>query len=588
MSDIIFRGTGGLDEVLANGAALLKHDPVAAAEQAREIIRVNPNVADAHRLLGAALKKMGRIEEANEAQLAAVNVALHDATLREAALALANGRLEPAEELLRPYLRKKPNDAAALRMLGVIAMKTGHFGPAEQLLRQAVRISPRFAAAQEDLDRLIELRDGQKTQAIPEGTTEFEAAIRTNEELVAQHPDKPGGWLSYGHVLRIAGRQEDSIAAYRKALELAPAYGEAWWSLADLKTGTLGADDVPMMERALMADSLTEDGRVHLHFALGRTLEDLGRHDDSFHHYAQGNRLRHAQRPHDADAVSAHVTQSARTFTDAFFDQRRGWGSPEPDPIFIVGMPRSGSTLLEQILSSHPMIEGTEELRDILLIANQLAEEKAAGFEASRYLETVASLTPVRVRMTAESYLARTRDQRKSTRPHFIDKTPENWLHIGLIRLILPNAKIIDARRHPLGCCVSNFRQHFARGQDFTYDLGDLGQYYSDYVRLMSRVDAVLPGRVHRVIYERMVDETETEIRALLDYCGLEFEPACLAFHETERAVRTASSEQVRQPIYRDATDEWQRYDAHLGPLKQALGATLEAYPDVPGDFLQP
>jgi hypothetical protein len=268
-------------------------------------------------------------------------------------------------------------------------------------------------------------------------------------------------------------------------------------------------------------------------------------------------------------------------FTAEFFAARAGGGDPAPDPIFIVGLPRAGSTLLEQILSSHPLVEGTMELPDIIDIARSLGGRRLRGAQ-SKYPEALADLTPEAARELGEQYLANTRIQRKSGAPFFIDKMPNNFAHIGLIQLILPRAKIIDARRHPLGCCLSGFKQHFARGQHFTYGLEEIGRYYRDYVELMGHFDAVLPGRVQRVIYESMVDDTEGQVRRLLEYCGLSFDARCLRFYENDRAVRTASSEQVRQPIYRQAVDHWQHYQAWLDPLERALGPVLELYPDVP------
>jgi hypothetical protein len=291
----------------------------------------------------------------------------------------------------------------------------------------------------------------------------------------------------------------------------------------------------------------------------------------------EGNEGRLKLRPYDRARTKDAVDKSIAAFTSEVFRARSDGGCKAQDPIFIVGMPRAGSTLIEQILSSHTLVEGTSELSDL----PALARSKPG------YPGRALKLTPVERAEIGEEYLERVSVQRRTDKPYFIDKLPNNWLYVPFIQLVLPNAKIIDARRHPLGCCFSNYRQHFARGQDFTYDLHDLGRYYSDYVRLMSHIDKALPGRVHRVIYERMVDDTETEIRKLLKYCGLDFEPACLAFHETERAVRTASSEQVRRPIYREATEEWQRYEANLAPLKDALGDVLESYPVAPASFLQ-
>jgi hypothetical protein len=300
-------------------------------------------------------------------------------------------------------------------------------------------------------------------------------------------------------------------------------------------------------------------------------MHDAGRIDEAFEHYARGNALRLKAEPYAPKDVSGIVDRSIAAFTAEAFAERAG-GCDAPDPIFVIGMPRSGSTLLEQILSSHSQVEGTTELQDLPFLARRL----------ERYPKRALELTEQERRDLGEEYLRRTSVQRRTGKPFFVDKLPNNWMWVPFIQLILPNAKIIDARRHPLGCCFSNFRQHFARGQTWTYDLTHLGTFYSDYVRLMSHIDDVLPGRVHRVIYERMVEDTESEVRSLLAYCGLEFEPACLEFYKTERAVRTPSSEQVRRPIYRDATEEWRPYEKFLGPLKDALGPVSQAYPDAP------
>ena len=286
--------------------------------------------------------------------------------------------------------------------------------------------------------------------------------------------------------------------------------------------------------------------------------------------------IRREREPYSPATIHQFVDRSVAAFTRDAFASRPG-GCETPDPIFIVGMPRAGSTLIEQILSSHSRVEGTSELPDLPMLARR----------SGNYPDGVLELGDAERRALGAEYLRRSAVQRRTGKPFFIDKLPNNWMFVPFIQLILPNSKIIDARRHPLACCLSNFRQHFARGQAFTYDLGHVGKYYVDYVRLMAHIDDVLPGRVHRVIYERMVDDTEAEVRALLDYCGLGFEPACLEFYRTERAVRTASSQQVRKPIYRDATEEWRAYDPHLGPLKAALGPVLNAYPNAPVTFLQ-
>jgi len=324
------------------------------------------------------------------------------------------------------------------------------------------------------------------------------------------------------------------------------------------------------MEGALAGGALSEEDRFHLHFALGKALEDRGRAEPAFAHYAEGNRLRRAGIDYDPEEISGHVRRSTALFTAGFLAAREGQGCPAPDPIFILGMPRAGSTLIEQILASHPQVEGTMELPDIPALAKGLGARKLKS-EPSAYPECLADLGADQLRALGEDYLETTRVQRKTDRPFFIDKMPNNWAHVGLIRLILPNARIIDARRHPLACCFSNFKQHFARGQGFSYDLAELGLYYRDYVTLMAHFDAVQPGRIHLMLNEALIDDPEAEVRRLLDHLGLPFDPACLRFHENERAVRTASSEQVRRPINREGIDAWRAYELWLGPLKDAL-----------------
>ncbi len=309
---------------------------------------------------------------------------------------------------------------------------------------------------------------------------------------------------------------------------------------------------------------------------LGKALEDAGDFEASFRHYLQGNRLRRERVDYDPDEIHEQVVRAEAVFTPGFFAARAGQGCPAPDPIFVLGMPRSGSTLVEQILASHSLVEGTRELPDIQALAHRLSGRRMRS-DPSRYPEVIAELDPAALRALGEEYLERVRVHRKTDRPYFIDKMPNNWGHVGLIHLILPNAKIIDTRRHPLGCCFSNFKQHFARGQNFSYSLVELGRYYGDYVRAMAHVDAVLPGRVHRVDHEAMVDDTEAQVRALLAACGLAFEPACLRFWETERAVQTASSEQVRRPIFREGLDQWRHYAPWLEPLRSALRSSLPA-----------
>jgi tetratricopeptide (TPR) repeat protein len=513
--------------------------------------------------------------------------------LLEAAVALNENRLDIAERLLKPHLTEDPFDVRAMRMLAELAARIGRWRDAENLLRRAVEISPswiapkanlalvlgrmgRPAEAMELLDDIFAAEPGDVGHWNLKAATlgrlgDFDEAMRLYEDVLEKLPRQPRVWTSYGHMLKTVGRQSDAIEAYRKAIEIKPGLGEAWWSLANLKTVAFTESDIGEMEQALQSPGLGDDDRLHIDFALGKAFHDVGRTDRAFFHYAKGNALRLKMQPYNPNEITRTVDRLVANFTEDDFASRLG-GCEARDPIFIVGMPRAGSTLIEQILASHSQVEGTSELPDIPTLSR----------ETGNYPGAVLKLDEGQRRELGEEYLRRSGVQRRTGRPLFIDKLPNNWLFVPFIQLILPNATVIDARRHPLGCCFSNFRQHFARGQNFTYDLTTLGRYYADYVRLMAHVDAVLPGRVHRVIYEKMVDDTETEVRRLLDHCGLEFEPACLEFHKTERAVRTASSEQVRKPIYKSATEEWKAYDPYLAPLKEALGPVLDEYPNAP------
>jgi hypothetical protein len=329
------------------------------------------------------------------------------------------------------------------------------------------------------------------------------------------------------------------------------------------------------MEAALAGEPERDD-RLHLHFALGKAYGDRGEAEPSFRHFAAGNALRKEELGHDPDAITTQVNQTIEVLTPEFLAARKDWGDASPDPIFILGLPRAGSTLVEQILSCHSQIEGTMELPDMPFLATR--EARAQGLHPRDWPHAVAAMDAAKLAELGAEFLERTRIQRKTNKPFYIDKLPNNWTYAGFIKLVLPNAKLIDARRHPLDCCFSNFRQNFAKGQGFTYDLEHIGRYYADYVRAMAHYDRVMPGAVHRVIHERLLDDPEREVRALLDYLGLPFEEACLEFHRSERAVRTASSEQVRRPINRDGVAQWQPFEPWLGPLKDALGDLPETY----------
>jgi tetratricopeptide (TPR) repeat protein len=574
-----------------------------AVEALRRALALNPRLTDAWRELGDQLALMGDAAGAEQAYDRQIQSSVSDPELIEAAGAMVEGRLAVAERRLRDFLKAQPTDAAAIRMLAEVGARLGRYEDAEALLSRCLELAPSFGAARHNLATVL-YRQNRPAEALEQLDAllarepkhpnyrmlkaaalaqigEYEAAIGHYQEVLAAFPQQPKAWMSCGHALKTVGRRAEAIEAYRRAIALQPGLGEAYWSLANLKTVRFTPQDLEAMGAQLERGDLAPDDRFHLHYALGKALEDAGDYAASFEHYRQGAALRREGLDYDADETSAHLRRSRALFTPGFFAERAGQGCPAPDPIFILGLPRSGSTLIEQILSSHSAVEGTMELPDIIAIAKRLGGRKRKA-DASAYPEVLAELGAGELAALGQEFLDRTRVQRKLGRPFFIDKMPNNFAHVGLIHLILPNARIVDARRHPLGCCFSGFKQHFARGQAFSYDLTDIGRYYADYVALMAHFDAVLPGRVHRVIYEAMVADPEAEVRRLLDYCGLPFEAACLKFYENDRAVRTASSEQVRQPIFADGVDHWRHYEPWLEPLKAALGPVLDAYPAAP------
>ncbi|HEU5467705.1 MAG TPA: sulfotransferase [Steroidobacteraceae bacterium] len=629
--------TGTLQTALAHANRLLDLQPALAAEQATEILRVvpdhpptlfllavalgrtrrgdeaiavlrklverNPDHPEAWRVLADHLMAVGDTAGADEAYSRHIHNSARNPALLQPAAAMLKNEIPRAEALLKAHLKKAPTDVPAIRMLAEVAVRCGRDDEAERLLERCLELAPSFAPARYQYAVLLQRRNdaanalAETERLLSESPRnpgyrnllaiilsrigEFARSRQLYEELVQEYPTNANVWLCYGHVLKTEGLQDECIAAYRRSAALEPRSGEAYWSLANLKTFRFTDDEVAVMSAKVEDPALTDVSRLQFSFALGKAFEDARDYARSFRYYEQGNALSRSRGRHDADVNSRRTARLKATFTRDLFAARAGSGCPSPDPIFIVGMPRAGSTLLEQILSSHSAVEGTSELPEITSLARVLRGQ-AASDEVGAYAEVLASMDAASLRELGNSYMERTRIHRKTRRARFIDKMPNNFLHVGMIQLILPNAKIIDARRHPLACCLSNFKQHYAHGQRFAYDLVDLGRFYGDYVELMAHFDAVLPGRIHRVFYEAMVQDTETEVRRLLDYCELPFEADCLRFFENERAVRTASSEQVRQPIYREGMDHWRHYEPWLDPLKEALGPVLPAYPAVP------
>ncbi len=558
----------------------------AAAAALERAVAANPSSSLAAHALGDQLALLGRDAEAAALHALPRAGGIGDRALLDAAAALFDGG-DAGPMLARLGLHL--NDLAAMRLLADAGIRLGRFGGAAALLDAALAVAPGFLparyaralasfrldlgeAALADIEVVLMARTSHTgafalRAAILMQLGDAAGAIDDYAAALAVAPEDPALLLGHGHALRAAGRRPDAVAAYRRAATLNPGDGEAWWSLANLKTWRFKAGDIAAMRAAAPGDAW-------LDFALGKALEDAGDFASAFEHYRRGNTARHAAAPYDAAAAGDLLRRTAATFDAAFVAVRAGAGDPAPDPIFIVGMPRSGSTLIEQILASHSEVEGLSELPDLPAIARRVAGEAAAAGQS--YPDGLAALLVAAFTAMGRDYLDRTRVRRTSGRPFFVDKFPGNYLHAGLIALILPNARIIDVRRGAMACCVSLYKQAFADGQAYSYDLGDLGRTYRGYVELMAHFDTVLPGRIVRVSYEALVDAPEAGIRDLLDRLGLPFEPACLRFYDSKRVVRTPSSEQVRLPIFRDGLDQWRHFEPWLGPLRDSLGALAD------------
>ncbi len=509
-----------------------------------------------------------------------------------------SGRAWQAERLCRAFLARHPKHVEAMRLLAAIGLGRGVLDDAEFLLESAVAFAPddrgalvdyinvlhkrqKFGASLTHARRLL-ARDPANpasrlicaNQAMAAG--DYDAALQVYDEVLAAHPhSRVAGdekvHLTRGHALKTAGRLRDAIAAYRHAARLRPDFGDAWWSLANLKVYRFEARERERLATLADAPGTATEDRVHLLFALGKALEDAADYAGAFARYERGNAVKRRQLRYDPHRMTRRLGAQREVCDRAFFRARAGGGSPAPAPIFVVGLPRAGSTLIEQILASHSAVDGTLELHHIGSYAAKLDGRRRQD-EPPRYPAALRDLDAAARRALGERYLQETRLHRRGA-PRFVDKMPNNFRHLGLIHLILPNAKIIDARRDALACCFSNFKQLFASGQEFSYSLADLGAYYRDYVALMAHWEAALPpGRILRVHHEDVVEDLEGQVRRLLDHLELPFEAACLRYWETPRSIRTPSSEQVRQPINRDGLYQWRRFERWLGPLKDALG----------------
>jgi tetratricopeptide (TPR) repeat protein len=523
--------------------------------------------------------------------------------LREAERVIRENRLAQAGEILSRFLESHPTDAIAMHLMAETALRTNRREEAESLLAQCLALAPDFAAARYNYANTLAQLD--KTEAalaqlevllkrdprnllyrnlkatVLTASGKHADSLLCHAGLAEDFPRSAEVMVNYGSALRSVGLTQQCIETYRQVIALAPSSGHAYWSLAGLKSYRFSDADIAEMQCQLARPGLPGEDRMYFHFALGKALGDGGQYARSFENYARANALKRMGIAYDPGALTGHVRACKALFTREFFAARVAMGCEATGPIFIVGMQRAGSTLIEQILASHSAIEATAELPNISLLAEHFGEKIAPQY-GSNYPGVLAELDGATLTSFGERYLEATRAHRRLARPFFTDKMPYNFLHVGLIHLILPNAKIIDARRHPLGCCFSNFAMHFKSGPLFAYRLTELGHAYAKYVELMAHFDRVLPGRIHRVLYEDLVRAPEKEVRQLLDFLGLPFEAACLEFHRSGRAMDSASSEQVRRPIYDDALHQWRPYEPWLGPLKGALGPVLEAYPDVP------
>ena len=516
--------------------------------------------------------------------------------LYEASVLVASNQLKKAEPILKDYLKDNPLDVNAMKLLADIGIKFRAYFDAGNLLTRALDLEPNFHAARLSYANLLHAR-----QLPFESLKQIEILLENdpknihyltlkavNYALANQHDDAiylfeliekkfPGNnqlYLHYGHTLRAVGRIEEAIKAYKKSIKFEVNYGEAYWALANLKTYEFSESDKQNINKLLHNKNILVKDYYHLLFALGKAEEDKKNYKKSIAAYMKGNQIKSNEVQWNIENFHKECNEIKEFFTKEFFENKKEYGSKLDDVIFVVGLPRSGSTLIEQILSSHSLVEGTTEHQNIIALSRKISKKRKAS-DVSEYPRALEEISKEDIKLMGDQYLNNTLDQRVTDKPYFIDKMPNNFIHIGLIHLILPNAKIIDARRNPMDCCFSCYKQLFGSGQGFTYSLNRIGNYYLEYISLMNHWEKVLPGVIHRVIYEDMINDTENQIRKLIDFCNLEFEDGCLEFYKNKRAVRTPSSEQVRQPIYKKGVGQWKNYQDWLSPLKQILEEKL-------------
>jgi tetratricopeptide (TPR) repeat protein len=617
---------------LAARVSLMQKNFAEAKERLDRAIKLHPDFAPAHDVFGDVLLAEGYVETAVKAyeqalrldptranlvkklerahELAATTPPAatipapsagrqmaHADQIKEAEQLAKSGEPQKAEDIFRDILKRDPNHVEAARLLAGIATEKNRFRDAEVFLRQAASNAPDYVRVWVDLANVLRER-GKLEEALecalrvlelaPDkaephmlhanilGTMgRHEEAIEAYEQTLAIAPEKAAVYCSMGHHQKTIGRTDQAIAMYRQCIASRAEHAEAYWSLANLKTFQFEDEEVAAMQALLDDESLPDESRVQVHNALGLDFESRKDYDKAFSHFDQCNSLRRNSESYDPVEFETRLDRVIELTDAAFFAEREDIGDPDPAPIFIVGLPRSGSTLLEQILASHSLVDGTHELGELPRIVTKLGQERG---KKPGYPDNLPEFSAEDWLAAGQSYLSSTQKYRAGA-PHFIDKNPNNFMYIGLLRLMLPNARIINARRHPLDSCFGSYKQLFASGQPFSYDLTELGEYYLQYQRLMDHFHEVIPGFVLDVQYEKVVGDFETQVHRILDYCGLPFEEACLRFHETTRAVKTASSEQVRQPIYASSVNLWKRYESHLGELAEILKPLLDTLP---------
>lgn len=583
-------------EELGN-ALLAQNKPDQAIDAFQQALKINPENAAVMIKLGKIYSKLGRKDEANEMYQSALALEPTKERVATAAQAFARGQTEEAEKICRQVLREHPNEVDAMRLLASIANKLEQRDDAIILLERAVELKPKFAGAWADLaetytesekfgealdavQRVIKLQPNMPFGHMIRGSIlgkkdDHEGAINAFKEALEIEPEHIGSNMGLGNTLKTIGRYDEAVKSYKKCIEAQPLFSEAYWSLANLKTYSFDDDEIKNMEKHVQSQDLTPASKAFFHIAIANAKEKQMKYGEAWYHFHTGNELRRTSEIYDS--VTTQVTHDAliETFDEEFVNSTKGSGCQSDAPIFILGLPRSGSTLIEQILASHSRVEGTRELPDISLLGRRLTKSKPPGI---KYPDAVKHMTDEEKIEYGESYLE-TSKRYRTDKPRFIDKMPNNFAHIGFIKTILPNAKIINAKRHPLDSCVSSFKQLFYKGQSWSYDLFEIGEYYLEYERMMDHWHSLYPGEIYDIQYENIVNNQEDESRALIQYCGLDWEDSCLKFYENKRSVNTASSEQVRQPIYKGAMYAWKNYESEIGALKDILEPVLAKYP---------